>query len=238
MTDDPTTPDTLAGYDPVAAPDEQATPTEVLEPDEIDYHEAPEGSEWEDDEHDTLPPRPRRRLITPVTLVLGALIVAALGFVGGVQVQKNQGSSGGGTAARSGFPAGLSGGVPSGAPGAGGTTGGPAGAAGGPAGAGGATTGTVSNKDGRTLYVKNSAGTTVKVKAGDSAKVTRVASASVGAIQPGDTVIVEGTKAASGTVTASSITATADGVSLLSALGGGGGFPGGAAPGGGPAGGG
>ena len=220
-----------------------AAPTEVLEPDEIDYHEAPEGSGWEDDEHDELPPRPRRRLITPVTLVLGALILAALGFVGGVQVQKSQGSTGGGTAARAGFPAGL----PSGAPGSGGASGGPssvaggpagavggpAGAVGGPAGAGGATTGTVSNKDGHTLYVKNSAGTTVKVKVGDGAKVTRVASASVGAIQPGDTVIVQGTKASSGTVTASSITATADGVSLLSALGGGGGVPGGgAAPGG------
>ena len=42
---------------------------------------------------DELPRRPRRRLVTPLTLVLAFALVAALGFVGGVKVQKAQGTT-------------------------------------------------------------------------------------------------------------------------------------------------
>ncbi|MEZ5121044.1 MAG: hypothetical protein R2736_05630 [Solirubrobacterales bacterium] len=61
---------------------------------------------WLDDEPDEeLPPRPRRRLLAPVPLALSAILIAAAGFIGGVVVQKGQGSSGTGTPG--GFPAAL-----------------------------------------------------------------------------------------------------------------------------------
>ena len=36
-----------------------------------------------------LPRRPRRKLVTPLTATLAAVVIAALGFIGGVQVQKS-----------------------------------------------------------------------------------------------------------------------------------------------------
>ncbi len=88
-----------------------------------------------------------------------------------------------------------------------------------------ATVGTVANVKGSTLYVTGTDGTTIKVRTNANSKVTRNADSSVGAVHPGDSVVVQGAKASSGTVTASSITATAKGVSAfggLAAFGGGG----------------
>ena len=73
---------------------------------------------------------------------------------------------------------------------------------------GNATVGSVANKHGSTLYVKDSDGNTVRVKTTSHSKVNRTATASVGAIHPGDTVIVQGTKSAGGTITATQINAT------------------------------
>lgn len=148
-----------------------------------------------------LPPRRRRRLLTPATGVLAAVTLVAGGFIGGVQVQKHQGGTSSGGA---GLPAGFAARF--------GQGGGQAGASGSAAGAA-PTTGTVANVNGNTLYVTGSDGTTVKVKVGANAKVTRTASSSAAAVHPGDTVVVQGTKAASGTVTATSVTASAKGVS-------------------------
>jgi hypothetical protein len=52
--------------------------------------------DWEADE-EPLPKRPRRRLVTPISATLAGALVGALGFIGGVEVQKSQdnGSSGG-----------------------------------------------------------------------------------------------------------------------------------------------
>ena len=190
--------------------------------------------DWEPEPSDEapLPPRARRRLITPVSGVFAAALVAALGFIGGVEVQKGQGSSGtgtsgagataGGGAARAGF-AGRAGGAQ-----------GPAGAA-----QSNATIGSVANKHGSTLYVKDADGNTVRVKTTSHSKINRTDATSAGAIHPGDTVIVQGTKSASGTVTATQINATSAAASAgggLAGLFGGGGFGGrrgGQAPGGG-----
>jgi hypothetical protein len=138
---------------------------------------------------DELPRRPRRRLVTPVTLALTGVLIAALGFIGGVQVQKHQGgtraSGRAGAFTRGGFTPGGAGGASN------------------------ATVGSVANVNGHTFYVTDTSGATVKVKTDGNSKVTRTAVSSVHEVHPGDTVIVQGTKSSSGTVTASSVTATA-----------------------------
>jgi hypothetical protein len=137
--------------------------------------------------------RSRRRGLTPVTGGLAAIIVAAGGFIGGVQLQKQQTT--GATPARAG-----------GAPSGGFGPGGPQGATGGDA----ATTGTVEYTKGNVLYVKDSDGNTIKVKVKSSSDVTRTASTESGDVQPGDSVVVQGAANAGGTVTATAVTATAD----------------------------
>ena len=189
-----------------------------------------------------LPRRERQRLITPVGVGAVAVAIAAAGFFGGVHVQKSRGSTGGGGAAAGRFAgfagaAGATGGTRAGGAGAtrggfggaaaGGTGAGAAGGAGAGA-AGGATVGQVSSVDGKTLYVDDASGNTVRVRLAKGGSVTRTAKADPTAIHPGDTVIVQGETASSGTVVASTIRATAS-----NAAGGGGfgGFGGGPAPG-------
>lgn len=146
-----------------------------------------------------LPPRPRRRLVTPVTQVLAGVLIAALGFFAGVKVQKGQGD----TAASAGAGA-RSGARPGGLPGAGQGPGGGTG----PRSGGQGTFGTVANKKGKTLYVQTADGNTVRVKLGANAKVIRTASSNVKRIHPGDTVVVQGAKRQTGTITATQVNAT------------------------------
>ena len=181
---------------------------------------------YEDDwepapEERALPPRRRRRLVTPASVALAAVLIGALGFIGGVEVQKGQADSGGGGATARGAGA-VRAGLGTGAGGA---------ARGGFAGPGGgrsnATVGSVANKRGSTLYVKDSDGNTIRVKTTSHSKFNRTATASAGAIHPGDTVVVQGTKSSSGTITATQINATsstaASGLAGLFGGGGGGG---------------
>jgi Domain of unknown function (DUF5666) len=197
--------------------------------DDVDAYE----DDWEPvPQERALPPRQRRRLVTPASVALTAVLIAAVGFIGGVEVQKGQADDTPSAAA-----AGANGG------GAGPAGAGAAGARGGFPGRGGAqgnaTIGSVANKHGSTLYVKDSDGNTVRVKTTSHSKINRTATASAGAIHPGDTVIVQGTRSAGGTITATQINATSSSASggLAGLFGGGGGFPGGGAPGGGGAGG-
>jgi hypothetical protein len=156
--------------------------------------EPPTRAEAPEFELDDLPPRPRRRLVTPWTAGLAAVAIAAGGFVGGVAIQKGKGTS-------------SSSSTPAGFPGAAGGFSG----AGGPPGSAGADsnaiTGTVSYVKGGVIYVKNSDGTTIKVRAASGATVTRSAAAKAGAIHPGDRIVVQG-KQSGGTVKATSVTAT------------------------------
>ncbi|MCW2993452.1 MAG: hypothetical protein JWQ18_947, partial [Conexibacter sp.] len=85
-------------------PDDESTPmsdheqpTQVYDEPDVDWYDEEEGAPA-----DTLPVRPRRKLLTPVSGVLAAVVLAAGGFIGGVQVQKHQGGSGGGGAAQGG----------------------------------------------------------------------------------------------------------------------------------------
>jgi hypothetical protein len=199
-------------------PDDQPTPTHAIaerseqDADAEHYEPAPvDDIEWSD-EPEEMPRRPRRRLLAPIPVALLAVLLLAGGFFAGVQVEKGQSSSSS-TGAPSGLPAGLAAlqrsssksqgnasssggsaaaGLPSGFPGAAG-------------GAGGITTGEVSYVRGNTLYVTNSEGTTVKVHSAAGASVTKTVTTSAHKIHPGETVVVRGTTAKNGAVSASSI---------------------------------
>jgi hypothetical protein len=185
------------------------------EPD-VDYAPDEQESEWPEDESE-LPRRPRRRLLTPIPLALLAVLLIACGFIAGVLVQKGQGGpaspSGG---ASGGFPSGLAalkGAVPgTGGAGETGSSGGSGAQGGGRAfpgiggaGSGGVTTGEVAYVRGNTLYVTDSQGNTVKVNAAAGSKVTKTVNTKAKSIHPGATVVVLGSKAKNGSISASSI---------------------------------
>ncbi len=183
----------------------------------LDYEPAEGQEEWLEESED-LPRRPRRRLLTPIPLALLAVLLIACGFLAGVEVQKGQTSSASGTGAGAGSGAGLAsrlagvgGGPPAGATGSGGSASGSRakGTAGafpgaGGSGGGGITTGEVSYVRGNTLYVTDSQGNTVKVSAAGS-KVTKTVSTKAESIHPGATVVVLGSKAKNGSISATSI---------------------------------
>jgi hypothetical protein len=154
--------------------------------------------------------RPRAKLPS-VTLILAAIVVASAGFLGGALVGKHYGSSGSGNlaAAFRGLAAARA--TASASPGAsGGTRSGFPGSAGGGGGFGGgnATVGTIKLIDGSTVYVQTTAGDIVQVKTSSGTKVTVSETVPVKDLQPGETVIVEGSKNASGGVSATSISQT------------------------------
>lgn len=173
-----------------------------------------------------LPPRPRRRLLSPVPIALLCVLLTACGFIGGVLVEKGESSpsssssTGGGSG---GFASRLAA-LRSGA----------AAASGG--GRGGATIGQVAYTSGHTLYVTDSEGNTIKVTTSAASTVTKTVKSDVKAIHPGETVIVTGSANANGAVKADSIRVSEAGAGgALSALfgGGDGGFAGHARAGGG-----
>lgn len=161
------------------------------------------GEQWLADS-DELPRRPRRRLLTPLPLSLLAVLLVALGFIGGVLVEKGEGSSsstaaaaaaGGGSALASRQRA------LAGARGAGGSASSSStGAIARP------TAGTVAYLEGSTLYVTDAEGNTIKVTTSPATAVTKNVKASVPSIHPGETVTIIGASGASGAVSAESIT--------------------------------
>jgi hypothetical protein len=178
---------------------------------------ADEQREWFEDSADELPRRPRRRLLgaggNPIPLALIGVLLVACGFIGGVLVEKGQGSPDSSTAGGSGLAsrfASLRGAT--GANAGGSASGGP-GSTGGPAaglfssnrGAGSAVLGQVSYVSGHTLYVENSEGNTVKVTTSAASTVSKTVKSEVKAIHPGETVIVTGSRGTNGAVSAESI---------------------------------
>jgi hypothetical protein len=186
----------------------------------LDHGPGEEEREWLD-EPSELPPRPRRRLLAPIPLALCGVLLIACGFIAGVQVQKGQGSpaasataglasrfaalgargagagAAGGRSAAAGFPAGA----------------GAGGFGAGASGAGSLTTGEVSYVRGNTIYVADSQGNTVKVSAAAASKVTKTVSTKASAIHPGETVVVIGTQAKNGSISARSISVSSGGSS-------------------------
>ena len=145
-------------------------------------------------------PRAGLRLKYP-TAVLVALLIGAGGLWGGAALQRAHGTTGVGGGASSFerlFSSTRSSGVTRGSfPGFSSSS---------------AATGIVTTIEGNILYVTTASGGLVKVLLGKSTTYTREAKSTASAMQPGDTVIVQGTTAKSGTVTATSVADTAAGV--------------------------
>jgi hypothetical protein len=173
--------------------------------------------------------RPRAKLPS-LTVVLVVVVVASAGFIGGILLGKHYGSSGSGSLATRFGAFAAAGASPSASTGTGSRTGlggagggfggaGGLGSAGGGAGGfagGNATVGTIKLIDGSTVYVQTSAGDIVQVSTSSGTKVTVSSTVPVKDLQPGEDVIVEGSKNSKGGVTATSISQT----SLSAGLGG------------------
>lgn len=179
-----------------------------------------------------LPRRPRRRLLTPIPLALLGVLLIACGFIGGVLLEKGQGSpsaSSSSNALASRFAALRSGAVGGGAGISSSATGGGGGgglATTGAASAAGATIGQVAYVSGSTLYVTDPEGNTVKVRTSAASTVTKTVRAEVKSIHPGETVIVTGGAGSNGAIRAESIRVSETGGGGLGALFGGGGLSG------------
>jgi hypothetical protein len=185
----------MSNEDPIADVP-SAQDTTVDEP--PDYEPVEDDGVWIEEPQE-LPRRPRRRLLTPTSGALLAMLLTAGGFVAGVLVEKGQtsptsstGGVGAGAAARFGRLRGSATG---------------SGASGSFAGAGGngATIGQVAFTQGATLYVTDTQGNTVKVTTSPGSTVTKSVKASAKSIHPGETVIVTGTTGAGGAISAESI---------------------------------
>jgi hypothetical protein len=155
------------------------------------------------------------RLGWPVAVLL-VLLLGGGGIWGGAALQRSQGSGSSTSSLASAIASRF---------GASRTSGGGTGRFGGFGGGSStaAATGTVTEVKGSTLYVTNAAGNLVVVTLTPSTTVTRNAKTTINGLEPGDTVIVQGTKSKNGSVTASSVADTAQGVTagFAGALGGG-----------------
>jgi hypothetical protein len=156
--------------------------------------------------------RGRRISLAPATALLSVTLIALLGLWGGAELQKRQG--GGATSAAPGPAAGFArrfGGVTR------------AGAATGTGAATAAVTvGTVTVISGKTLYLTSTSGAIVKATLTGSTTYSRNAKATKASLKPGDMAIVQGAKNSAGVVVATSVAATAKGLTSTA-----GGFPGG-----------
>ena len=164
--------------------------------------------------------RKARISMRPLTAVLTAVLIAAVAVYAGARLEKNHGSAA--TASidplASAFASRRAGGF--GGFGAGATGGtGAAGAA------SGLTTGTVTEVTPKLLYLTSSTGSLIKIKLTAKTTFTRTAASPKGGLSLGDTAIVRGAKDESGVLVATSVIATAKGVT--STFGGGGGLGGG-----------
>ncbi|MDN3354787.1 DUF5666 domain-containing protein [Actinomadura sp. DC4] len=148
-------------------------------------------SPFEDDLAGEPAKAPRARRLPGVTTILCAGLVLAVGFLVGVQADRHSGNQG------------TSGAAPA-APGGAGTRGGgfPGQGQGRP---GGATTGTVQRIEGKTIYVKTANGTVVPVKTTGTTKISAARKSSVKSLKSGTSVVVQGSQAQDGSVTATSV---------------------------------
>jgi hypothetical protein len=160
---------------------------------------------------ETLPVRPKRPFLNRWSAALMALVLGAVGFFVGVRVEKGKIPSTSGASAFAGTLSAAGRGATSSRTGAaGGFAGRFAGGAGGAGGFGGAasnaTIGSVASVNGKTLYVTETSGDTVKVKLSGQTTITKSESVSSSKVFPGDEVVIAGTKGSGGTITATTLT--------------------------------
>jgi hypothetical protein len=157
---------------------------------------------FDDDLEGQLKARTPLKLTSRTTLALSGSVLIVLGFIGGLLVQKNFGT----TPASNSNRAAAAGNGFNGAGGGTGAAGGGTGAAGGAAGRG-ATTGTVKLVDGTTIYLTTANGDTVTVKTSGTTAVRILQTGTAKDIPVGATVVVQGTADADGIITATQVTA-------------------------------
>lgn len=154
----------------------------------------------EDPDDEWVTPANSGRVFRVRYLTGGLLLLAAIsgGFWGGVVAEKHHGNGTPATAARANrFAAARGSG---------------AGAFGRPArSSGAATAGLVIDVSGTTLTISDANGNIVRVTLGPATPITRTANVGPSGLQIGDTVVVTGTTAGSGSVTATAVMATAAG---------------------------
>jgi hypothetical protein len=172
------------------------TPAEAWAPDGI----AADDEQWN---WPSRAAKPGVRLRVP-TLALVALLFAAGGLWGGAALQRSHGTPAASSSAASSFASLF------GRRGTGGTATGTG--AGGAATTAAAAAGTVTAVEGDVVYLTTTTGSIEKVVVSGTTTVTRNAKSSASNLQPGDTVVVQGTKETNGSVDASSIAATQTGV--------------------------
>jgi hypothetical protein len=187
--------------------------------------------EWLDEPPESeLPPRPRRRLLTPIPLALLGVLLIACGFIAGVLVEKGQSSSSSSGSGASGLASRFAA-LRAGASGAAGTSGtsdtgaragaaaGDFGGASGPRGFTRPTAGTVAYLDGSTLYVTNAEGNTVKVTTSAGTTVNKTVKSAVKSIRPGETVTITGETGSGGAISAEEISVGSSGGGLAALFG-------------------
>lgn len=160
-----------------------------------------------DDDFDAAPGRRVPRL----TMLLLAAVLVAVGFTGGVLLQKHAVADTTATGIPSfgaGFPSGAFPGAGGGQPpGAGAST--TAGSSNGTASAAGTPVviGTVARVDGTTVMVKDFGGKEHKVTTTSDTTITESASVAASQLKPGQSVRVDGSKKSDGTIVATTVTA-------------------------------
>jgi hypothetical protein len=184
-------------------------PGGAAEPAAMTPAELLETSPFGDDLDAELAARPPRRVRPGPTLYLGAGVLLVAGFLGGVQAQKQWGpqpASSQANALQQALASRFGGAGSGGGGGAGGGGGGGQnGTQQGRSGTGNITLGTVKLVDGKTIYLQTPTGTIVQVKTDASTKVQVAKQGTAKDLEAGSTVIVQGTPAADGTVTATSV---------------------------------
>jgi hypothetical protein len=159
-----------------------------------------------DDETYT-PPR-RERSFTPLSWALVGGLLLAVGVIIGAHFKATPAAASSGSGATAGAGAGAATGAGGGRLGGGGGFGGGGGGGGGGAGGGtGVTVGQVKLVDGTNLYVQDAQGNITKVSTSGSTSVTVSQAGTLAQLTPGETVVVQGTAGADGTVAATSVNA-------------------------------
>jgi hypothetical protein len=170
----------------------------LLDGSDVDLGEDP----FDDDLTGQLKARTPLKLTSRTTLALSGVVLVVAGFIGGVLVQKNFGTTT--TPAASNRAGAFANGV-GGTGGGGGGTG--TGGTGGGAAGRNATTGTVKFVDGTTIYLTGSDGSTITVKTSSTTAVRVQQTGTAKDIPVGATVVVQGTADADGIITATQVTA-------------------------------